>query len=70
MRAATGLAAVALSGGVFQNRLLSDLCEAALAADGFDVLAAGLVPANDGGVSLGQAVVAGYTVLKRRGDLD
>ncbi len=70
VRGATGLAAVALTGGVFQNRLLSGLCEAALAADGFDVLAAGLVPVNDGGVSLGQAAVAGYTVLKRRGDLD
>jgi len=69
-REATGLAAVALTGGVFQNRLLAGLCEAALAADGFDVLAAGLVPTNDGGVSLGQAAVAGYTVLKRRGDLD
>ena len=68
-REATGLAAVALAGGVFQNRLLAGLCEAALAADGFDVLAAGLVPTNDGGVSLGQAAVAGYTVLKRRGDL-
>jgi len=32
------------------------------------VLAAGLVPVNDGGVSLGQAAVAGYTALKRRGD--
>jgi len=69
-REATGLAAVALTGGVFQNRLLAGLCEAALTADAFDVLAAGLVPANDGGVSLGQAAVAGYTVLKRRGDLD
>ena len=68
-RDATGLGAVALTGGVFQNRLLAGLCEAALAADGFDVLAAGLVPTNDAGVSLGQAAVAGYTVLKRRGDL-
>ena len=69
VRAATGLAAVAMAGGVFQNRLLADGCEAVLAADGFEVLAAGLVPVNDGGVALGQAAVAGYTSLKRRGKL-
>jgi hydrogenase maturation protein HypF len=69
-RAATGLATVALSGGVFQNRLLTDLCEDALAADGFSVLTHARLPANDGGLSLGQAVVAGYTVLDRRGLLD
>ncbi|MEI6450139.1 MAG: carbamoyltransferase HypF, partial [Actinomycetes bacterium] len=69
VRAATGLAAVAMAGGVFQNRLLADECEAVLAADGFEVLAAGLVPVNDGGVALGQAAVAGYTSLKRRGAL-
>ena len=69
VRAATGLAAVAMAGGVFQNRLLADECEAVLVADGFEVLAAGLVPVNDGGVALGQAAVAGYTALRRRGDL-
>ena len=69
VRAASGLSAVALSGGVFQNRLLADLCSDRLAADGFQVLGAGLVPVNDGGVSLGQAAVAGYTVLERRGEL-
>jgi len=69
VRTSTGLTAIAMSGGVFQNRLLADVCEAVLAADGFDVLAAGLVPVNDGGVALGQAAVAGYTSLKRRGEL-
>jgi hydrogenase maturation protein HypF len=58
-----------MAGGVFQNRLLADGCEAALVAGGFEVLAAGLVPVNDGGVALGQAAVAGYTVLERRGEL-
>ena len=67
VRAATGLTVAALAGGVFQNRLLSDLCEDALEADGFEVLSNGLVPVNDGGVALGQAAVAGYTVLRRRG---
>ncbi len=70
VRSATGLAVVALVGGVFQNRLLSGLCEAALRAGGFDVLTAGLVPGNDGGIALGQAAVAGYTVLSQRGELD
>jgi hydrogenase maturation protein HypF len=52
---------VALSGGVFQNRLLSRLAVAALKREGFDVLTHRLVPANDGGISLGQAVVANFT---------
>ena len=69
VRASGGPAAVVLAGGVFQNRLLAELCERRLVAAGFDVLAAGLVPVNDGGVSLGQAAVAGYTVLERRGEL-
>ncbi len=69
IRAATGLSVVAMAGGVFQNRMLAGQCEAVLVADGFEVLAAGLVPVNDGGVALGQAAVAGYTSLKRRGQL-
>jgi len=70
VRAASGISVAALTGGVFQNRLLTDLCEAALEAEGFEVLTGGLVPTNDGGVALGQAAVAGYTVLHRRGLLD
>ena len=69
VRAANGLAVVALSGGVFQNRLLAELCEDALQAEGFRVIGGGPVPVNDGGVSLGQAAVAGYTALRRRGEL-
>jgi len=69
-RRETGLGAVALSGGVFQNRLLCDLSEDALSADGFEVLSHERLPTNDGGLSFGQAVVAGYTSLRRRGLLD
>ncbi len=53
-----GLCTVALSGGVFQNRLLQRLTVAALESRGFEVLTHALVPTNDGDISLGQAVVA------------
>jgi len=49
---------VALSGGVFQNLLLADLCTDALMREGFTVLRHRQVPTNDGGLALGQAVVA------------
>ena len=53
-----GLGTVALSGGCFQNmRLLEGVCRV-LERDGFDVRYHRLVPTNDGGLSLGQAVVA------------
>ena len=54
----TGITQVALSGGVFQNRLLLRLTTDALRKEGFTVLTHRMVPTNDGGVSLGQAVVA------------
>jgi hydrogenase maturation protein HypF len=47
-----------LSGGCFQNRLLLTKATDALREAGFDVLTHGQVPCNDGGVSLGQAVIA------------
>ncbi|MEI8335142.1 MAG: carbamoyltransferase HypF, partial [Chloroflexota bacterium] len=56
--AATGLRTVALSGGVFQNQLLVESLAARLAADGHRVLLNERVPANDGGISYGQAAVA------------
>jgi len=59
--AETGIRTVALSGGVFQNRLLLRLAEAALRDAGFEVLTHAEVPTNDGGVSLGQAVVACFS---------
>ena len=58
LRNRTAIDQVALSGGVFQNdRLLTGL-SSALAKSGFTVLTHRLVPANDGGLSLGQAVIA------------
>ncbi len=50
--------AVVLSGGVFQNAHLLELCIAALEAKGYQVFANERVPAGDGGISYGQAAVA------------
>jgi hydrogenase maturation protein HypF len=60
-RAATGLTTVVLSGGVFANGLLEEECAALLTADGLAVLRHGEVPPNDGGLALGQLVVAART---------
>ena len=49
---------VALSGGCFQNATLFALVHEGLAARGFTVLSHEKVPANDGGLALGQALVA------------
>jgi hydrogenase maturation protein HypF len=59
LREQTGLATVALSGGVFQNVLLTGRVVAGLADSGFRILLHSRVPCNDGGISLGQAAVAG-----------
>jgi hydrogenase maturation protein HypF len=58
LRSATGVDTVALSGGVFQNLLLVNRTVDCLVDNGFRVLTHRRVPANDGGVSLGQAAVA------------
>jgi hydrogenase maturation protein HypF len=55
---ATGLGRVALSGGVFQNEMLATWAVDGLTSSGLAVMVHGRVPCNDGGVSLGQAVVA------------
>lgn len=49
---------VALSGGVFANRMLLEDCAGLLADEGFEVFINHEVPMNDGGISLGQAFVA------------
>ncbi|MDQ1715964.1 MAG: hydrogenase maturation protein HypF, partial [Frankiaceae bacterium] len=58
VRSGRGLDTVALSGGVFQNVRLVELCLDGLLGHGFAVLTHRQVPPNDGGVSLGQAAVA------------
>lgn len=67
LRRQTGLNQVALSGGVFQNRLLTESIVDELEAAGFNVLLHKQVPANDGGLSLGQAVVAAHRSLTASG---
>ncbi len=56
----TGINQVALSGGVFQNRLLLRKTVSLLERDGFQVFTHKQVPCNDGGISLGQAVIANF----------
>jgi hydrogenase maturation protein HypF len=55
LRRLTGLATLALSGGVFQNVLLRDLLVPRLEAAGFDVRLNRGVPPGDGGLAVGQA---------------
>ena len=59
---ATGIKQVGLSGGVFQNRLLLRTVVPLLEMAGFSVLTHRQVPTNDGGISLGQAVIANFAV--------
>jgi hydrogenase maturation protein HypF len=54
----TGIKTICLGGGVFQNALLLRLVESLLNAGGFRVFFPQQLPANDGGISLGQAVVS------------
>jgi hydrogenase maturation protein HypF len=56
----TRIETVALSGGCFQNRLLTESAKVLLEQDGFAVLVHRRVPPNDGGVALGQAAVAAW----------
>lgn len=59
--AESGLKQVVLSGGVFQNRYLTERAAAVLEARGLTVHTHQRVPPNDGGIALGQAVMASFS---------
>ena len=60
----TGIRKVALSGGVFQNRLLLRLTEERLMEEGFEVLRHRMVPPNDGGIAIGQAAYGMWKLFR------
>ena len=64
IRRETGIQTVALSGGVWQNITLLNKTTPLLACEGFEVLIHHQVPANDGGIALGQLVVAAANMQK------
>ncbi|HIJ95427.1 MAG TPA: carbamoyltransferase HypF [Desulfuromonadales bacterium] len=61
----SGVDRVIFSGGVFQNRLLSEMLYTALTKQGLNVFTHRLTPPNDGCIALGQAAVAGWKTGKR-----
>jgi hydrogenase maturation protein HypF len=64
IRDKTGLNRVVLSGGCFQNRILTEGTIAELEKAGFDVFFHNAIPTNDGCISLGQAVCAGAQAMR------
>jgi hydrogenase maturation protein HypF len=60
------LTRICLSGGVFQNMYLLKRTVRDLDRVGFDVFIHALVPANDGGISLGQAAIANATLSQQQ----
>jgi len=65
-RETTGLNEIALSGGVWQNQILLDLVRAGLRQEDFLVYSHQQVPSNDGGLALGQAVIANFEISNRK----
>jgi hydrogenase maturation protein HypF len=56
---------IVLSGGVFQNELLLNDMKSALSAETIQIWTNHAVPANDGGISLGQATLAAFAEAAR-----
>jgi len=65
IRSATRLNRVCLSGGTFNNVYLCDGLESRLSSSGFEIFTQNEVPAGDGGLSLGQAMIAAHSVQDR-----
>jgi hydrogenase maturation protein HypF len=65
VRASRGTAQVALTGGVFQNRILMEETLALLRVEGFSPYYNISVSPNDGGIALGQAYVASHLMNKK-----
>ena len=70
IRELSGCNKAALSGGVFQNRLLLELTDHMLLEQGFEVMKHQLIPPNDGGIALGQACVCDGIPGKKHRDKD
>ena len=66
LRVSTGINVVCLAGGVFQNRLLLALVGILLEKNGFQWYFPERVPANDGGIALGQAIVAASQLVENK----
>jgi hydrogenase maturation protein HypF len=60
IREDTGVRHVALSGGVFQNRVLTEKVIELLNAHGFTATLPTSVPVNDGGIAFGQIIEAAH----------
>ena len=60
-----GASRVALTGGVFQNRYLTERAFRRLESEGFKPFTHQRVPPNDGGIALGQMLVAAARIDKR-----
>ena len=57
---------IALSGGVFNNKILTEECISRLEKEGFKVYINEKVPAGDGGIALGQAYIAAKKLYEKR----